>query len=363
MALRSAAAPAQLPRRLLSCTWRHACGSCFTVGIATWVAGLPMPPGLHAAVLLLLLAIPLAAAQRTVPAASVAAVAAAARAGEGLTISGLTLDGEAQPSSLNLQPLEVWDSDARVVVHGAGGPEEQAPPSTRLYRGSIAGKPQSTVLLMVGEQGIGGLANDGSNVWALGTDSPAASGPSVAAAAAGTSGGLSSYRARKAAGPMAAAASAARPTGRRRCANGHGKGRPNGRSLLHAHDEAHVHGHGPEDGLPNMSDALHSIPSAMRKLAQVRGTRPMSSMGSRWLHLQACDCADCLHRWLPRLPARGHACVLMSCLPPAPPRSPGFHCAGLAQARDACHRHRRRVLCQVPQQQGGHGLCGPAGRL
>lgn len=329
MASGSAAAPAQLPPQLLSCTmearlWLMFHGRNYHSGCRS----ISMPPGRRAAVLLLLLAIPLAAAQRNVPAASAAAVAAAARAGERLTISGLTLDGEAQPSSLDLQPLDVWDSDACVVVHGAGGPEEQAPPSTRLYRGSIAGKPQSTVLLMVGEQGIGGLANDGSNVWALGTDSPAASGPSVAAAAAGTSGGLSSYRARKAAGPMAAAASAARPTGRRRCANGHGKGRPNGRSLLHAHDEAHVHGHGPEDGLPNMFDALHSIPSAMRKLAQVRGTRPMrpvgpmSSMGSRWLRLHACGGTDCLHRWLPRLLASGSACIMCADVVLAPPPTP-----------------------------------------
>lgn len=251
-----------------------------------------MPPGRLAALLGCLLAVlaaaPSAAAQRgtTVPAASAAAVAAAARAGGQLTIAGLTLDGEAQPSSLDLQPVDVWDTDARVMVHGAGGDQQpQAPPGTRMYRGSIGGRPQSTVMLMVGDEGIRGIANDGGSLWTVGTEGPV--GPSVAAAAAGPSLGLSSFKARQPSGPLAAAAATPKL---RRCGNGHGKARPNGRSLLHAHDGAHgAHEHA-DDGLPNMADALHAVPRSLRKLAQVC---PWSVDGMAW---SVCDkaCIVCM---------------------------------------------------------------------
>ena len=228
-----------------------------------------MPPGRLLALLGCFLALLAPAARASprnsgtaVPAASASAVARAARGGGRLTITGLTLEGEAAPSSLELQPLTVWNEDARIVVHGADGPVEQGPPNTRVLRGTIVGKPQSTVMLLVGDNGIGGIANDGTNVWALGTDSP--TGP-AAAAAAGADGGLASYRARPAASAAAAANSS---PGGRRCGNHAGSGVPNGRSLLHVHNEAH----GQElPHLPHLPSALHSIPPASRKLAQVGG--------------------------------------------------------------------------------------------
>lgn len=249
-----------------------------------------MPPGrllaLLGCALALLAQAPLATAQRagrgtTVPAASAAAVAAAARAGGQLTIAGLTLDGETQPSSLDLEPVDVWSTDARVVVHGAGGEQqEEAPPSTRMYRGSISGRPRSTVMVMVGDEGITGIANDGSDLWSLGAATPV--GPSVAAAAAGPGPSLSSFKARRPGGPVAAAA--ASPP-RRRCGNVHGKGRSHGRSLLHADDHAlEAPEHDLDGGLPNMEAALHSVPSAFRKLAQVRQWRLTSRPGG-WHHL------------------------------------------------------------------------------
>lgn len=145
-----------------------------------------------------------ALAAPTAAAASAAGVAAAALAtapGAQLTVSGLQMEGESVPSSLQLQRRDVWSSGSQVVVHGAAGESRQAPPQTRWFIGNLAGAPTSSVMLAVHPDGrMAGTATRAGTSWSL-TGAPA--GPAAAAAGSGR------LVARKAAASRAPTAAAA----------------------------------------------------------------------------------------------------------------------------------------------------------
>ena len=151
-----------------------------------------MAPGRLAALTACALALQLLAAPsavRAVPRVTVAAdfagadLAAAARdvaSGGRLTISGLALEGEAQPATLELQRRDVWAPGSKVVVHTASGEaQELAPPASHFFHGVIAGQPHSTVALSVQEDGsMTGIASAGESSYVLGVESGEASGGS-----------------------------------------------------------------------------------------------------------------------------------------------------------------------------------------
>lgn len=144
-----------------------------------------MAPGRPAALLACALALQLLAAPApvlAVPRATVAAdfagadLAAAARgvaSGGQLTISGLVLEGEAQPATLELRRRDVWAPGAKVVVHSSrGDAEEHAPPASHFFHGVIAGQPHSTVALAVQEDGsVTGIASAADSSYVLGVES------------------------------------------------------------------------------------------------------------------------------------------------------------------------------------------------
>lgn len=135
-----------------------------------------MAPGRLSSLLACALVLQLAAAPAAVVAVQHGTVAAAdfdlaAAAGGRLTISGLALEGEAQPVTLELQRRDVWAPGSKVVVHTAAGTEELGPPASRFFHGSIAGQPHSTVALAVHEDGsVTGMASSGENSYVLGVD-------------------------------------------------------------------------------------------------------------------------------------------------------------------------------------------------
>lgn len=141
-----------------------------------------MPPGRLPALLACALALQLLApaAVEAGPRVTIAAdfagadLAAAARDVDSsgrLTISGLALEGEAQPVTLELQRRDVWTAGARIVTHTEAGPQEQGPPASRFFRGAIAGQPHSSVALAVHEDGsVAGIASNGEASWALGLE-------------------------------------------------------------------------------------------------------------------------------------------------------------------------------------------------
>ncbi len=151
-----------------------------------------MAPGRLAALTACALALQLLAAPsavRAVPRVTLAAdfagadLAAAARdvaSGGRLTISGLALEGEAQPATLELQRRDVWAPGSKVVVHTASGEaQELAPPASHFFHGVIAGQPHSTVALSVQEDGsMTGIASAGESSYVLGVESGEASGGS-----------------------------------------------------------------------------------------------------------------------------------------------------------------------------------------
>ncbi|KAI7839083.1 hypothetical protein COHA_007225 [Chlorella ohadii] len=110
-----------------------------------------------------------------------AAVAAAGRAGGRLTITGYHLEGESQPDTLELESFEVWHPNAVIEVQSRpNAPPQRLPrPATRYFKGYIAGKPQSSVLLSIRANGaVAGMAVHGNVSWALGRPG----GPTAAAA-------------------------------------------------------------------------------------------------------------------------------------------------------------------------------------
>lgn len=69
-----------------------------------------------------------------------------------LTVDLPLIDGE--PAAIELEPFEVWRDNAAIVVYGANGSQRSIPvPSTRLYKGRVAGVVDSAVFLAVEPSG------------------------------------------------------------------------------------------------------------------------------------------------------------------------------------------------------------------
>ena len=146
-----------------------------------------------AALLLVALALataPAAAAPAAAATASSANFAAAARSvdpGGQLTVNGYVLEGDTQASTMVLERFEVWAPRCKVWVQAAANaPPRQVPcPTTRYFKGVIAGRPGSSVVLSVRPNGaVTGTADRGNSSWALGKDVPKGAGAAAAAAAA-----------------------------------------------------------------------------------------------------------------------------------------------------------------------------------
>ncbi|PRW61051.1 Cytochrome c554 [Chlorella sorokiniana] len=212
---------------------------------------------LVAATLALLVAVAPAAAvpHATVHAGSAADFAAMAHsldAGGRLTVTGYRLEGEDGEATLLLKHHQVWAPGAKVVVHTAEGTTEEPPPSARIFRGTIDGAPDSSVLLSVHEDGrMTGMAMRAGASWALGHEEEGlahdSDGGSSMPAGRRRLLSLGSRRARlQETEEQDQAAEAPKPKSRR-CGN-----RPG-------------HSHGPERHQP---DASAFLQNAARKLAQ-----------------------------------------------------------------------------------------------
>ena len=131
------------------------------------------------------------AASAVIAAAAAPSFAAAAQAvqpGGNLTVTDYRLEGDAAASTLQLRRLEVWAPGARVWLQAAADapPQQVAAPATRVFRGSIAGHPESAVIMAVSaDGGVSGHAFRGNASWALGkAGAPSGASPAAAAAAA-----------------------------------------------------------------------------------------------------------------------------------------------------------------------------------
>ena len=217
----------------------------------------PITATVAALLALLVAAAPAAAVPHaTVHAGSAADFAAAAHSldsGGRLTVTGYHLEGEESAATLQLKHHQVWAPGAKVVVHTAEGTTEAPPPPARIFRGTIDGAPDSSVLLSVHEDGrMTGMAMRGSASWALGHEEAAplhgSDRGSDMSAGRRRLLSLGSRRARLQEQDQVQPAEAPKPRSRR-CGN-----RPG-------------HSHGPERHQP---DASAFLQNAARKLAQVR---------------------------------------------------------------------------------------------
>jgi hypothetical protein len=110
----------------------------------------------------------------TAPAPSVESVSAASSAvvqtllninvGSKLTISDFSLEGGPKPATLELDRFEVWSPGASVYLED----EELPRPTTRYFKGVVAGVKGSSVVLTVGADGqMGGLILQTGGSWAI----------------------------------------------------------------------------------------------------------------------------------------------------------------------------------------------------
>jgi hypothetical protein len=106
-----------------------------------------------------------------------ARLAAAQPAGQRLHVRDLELSATGEMVDVDVQRFEVFAPDAQVIVHGANGVASERPPANRYFRGSISGKPTSTVFLdvMPGGRTKGVIDRRGDGIYLI--DSLAKSGP------------------------------------------------------------------------------------------------------------------------------------------------------------------------------------------
>lgn len=98
-----------------------------------------------------------------------------------LVVTNYVLEGDTKPSTLDLKRFEVWRPNAKVVVMTRNGPVTRGPPDTRMFRGTVEGKPGSMVVLTVRERGgVSGLALRDKSSWALGKLGQNGGGPTTA---------------------------------------------------------------------------------------------------------------------------------------------------------------------------------------
>jgi hypothetical protein len=87
-----------------------------------------------------------------------------------VAIDGIPL-GESGLRSLDLKPMRVWASDAKIVVYGANGVDRvESAPNTRYFSGRISGLPDSRVMISLTEDDvISGLIVDGDRRFRVAT--------------------------------------------------------------------------------------------------------------------------------------------------------------------------------------------------
>ena len=133
---------------------------CLALGIAAAAAAQPAPPGPPAP-------------EELADAGSVAGLAAAARRlplhGR-LFLSNLQLSTDEPAAALELERIEVFTPQARIVVHGAGGDTTMpAPRDNAYFRGKVAGEPDSLAVLSVRRSGeVRGVVRRTGGTWILG---------------------------------------------------------------------------------------------------------------------------------------------------------------------------------------------------
>ena len=89
--------------------------------------------------------------------------------GQTLIVTNYVLQGDTQPSTLNLKRVELWRPNAQVVVQSPNGAVVHGPPDTRAFRGTVVGSPGSNAVLTIRDNGgVTGLALRGQSSWALG---------------------------------------------------------------------------------------------------------------------------------------------------------------------------------------------------
>ena len=86
--------------------------------------------------------------------------------GGGLRIEGATLEPGGQPEALELERFRVFAPDARIVIHDDGGSQTLPPPAHAYFRGTVAGRDRSQVMLTVLEDGgLRGLITSDGRYW------------------------------------------------------------------------------------------------------------------------------------------------------------------------------------------------------
>ncbi|HEX7708605.1 MAG TPA: hypothetical protein VF701_19245, partial [Thermoanaerobaculia bacterium] len=89
--------------------------------------------------------------------------------GHRVVIEGVPL-GRVDLDRIEVEPMQVWADDAKVVVYLAGGSSEVHPvPDTRYFRGRVVGSDESAVFLALDRGGrVTGLILDGHRQFRLG---------------------------------------------------------------------------------------------------------------------------------------------------------------------------------------------------
>lgn len=79
--------------------------------------------------------------------------------------------GRESLDTLEVEPMEVWAKDAKIIVYGAGGAETTiAPPDVKYFKGRVRGEDESAVFLSRSADGsIRGMVLIGERRWALGS--------------------------------------------------------------------------------------------------------------------------------------------------------------------------------------------------
>lgn len=82
-----------------------------------------------------------------------------------LSITGLVLDGEIDPTILELKRFQVWRPGATVEVDGKG----VTPPATKYFRGQVPGEDDSVAVISIRATGeVQGIVQKGGKSWAVG---------------------------------------------------------------------------------------------------------------------------------------------------------------------------------------------------
>lgn len=123
-----------------------------------------------AASLFLLIAASVADARppQLLPDAAASKVRRAAKSREKLSLPDLPL-GRASLDTIDLEPMELWATGAKIVVHGPAGMQTLDPPDVRYFRGRVRGEEQSSVFLSVSDAKMDGLVLVGEKRFALGS--------------------------------------------------------------------------------------------------------------------------------------------------------------------------------------------------